>query len=88
MASVGEAPSSDAVDMITACDPASRPGTIGEGAVIDEQFNTTDVCIVLPMKEFAPRYHRHYARKINLRYNPAPEAGNDENETVLVRGAG
>lgn len=61
--------------------------TIGEGAVVDEQFNTTDVCIVLPMKEFAPRYHRHYARKINQRYNPAPENGNDENETVLVRSA-
>ena len=41
--------------------------TIGDGAVIDNQFDTTDVCIVLPMKELAPRYRNHYARKISLK---------------------
>lgn len=39
--------------------------TIGEGAVVDHQFNTTDVCIVLPMDQFAERYRNHYARKID-----------------------
>ncbi len=62
--------------------------TIGEGAVIDHQFGTTDVCIVLPMKEFAPRYRKHYARKINSRNQKASD--NDatpaipENETVMA----
>jgi putative hemolysin len=38
--------------------------SIGDGAVIDHQFNTTDVCIVLPMKEVSQRYKNHYTRKI------------------------
>lgn len=38
---------------------------IGDGAVIDEQFNTTDVCIVLPTDKVAPRYRKHYSRKVN-----------------------
>lgn len=33
-------------------------GMIGEGAVIDEQFNTTDVCLVLPTATVQARYQR------------------------------
>jgi putative hemolysin len=33
---------------------------IGDGAVIDHQFNTTDVCIVLPTAAVTTRYLRHY----------------------------
>jgi L-ornithine Nalpha-acyltransferase len=33
---------------------------IGEGAVIDPQFNTTDILIVLPVAEINPRYFSHY----------------------------
>lgn len=36
--------------------------TIGEGAVVDRQFNTTDVCIVLPTRLVTSRYLRHYSR--------------------------
>jgi L-ornithine Nalpha-acyltransferase len=39
-------------------------GMIGEGAVIDEQFNTTDVCLVLPtatVQARAQRLFRHLA---------------------------
>lgn len=36
---------------------------IGDGAVVDEQFNTTDVCIVLPAAKVAEKYVRHYERK-------------------------
>ena len=36
---------------------------IGDGAVIDEQFNTTDVCIILPAAKVAEKYVRHYERK-------------------------
>jgi L-ornithine Nalpha-acyltransferase len=33
---------------------------IGDGAVIDHQFNTTDVLIVLPVKTINPRYFNHF----------------------------
>ena len=32
---------------------------IGDGAVIDYDFNTIDVCIVLPTKKVAARYMDH-----------------------------
>lgn len=38
---------------------------IGDGAVIDRQFDTTDVCIVLPMEEVTARYRKFYGRKVN-----------------------
>jgi putative hemolysin len=33
---------------------------VGDGAVIDRQFGTTDVCIVLPVAAINPRYVAHY----------------------------
>lgn len=33
---------------------------IGEGAVIDKQFNTTDVLIVLPVSDINERYFAHF----------------------------
>jgi L-ornithine Nalpha-acyltransferase len=33
---------------------------IGDGAVIDRQFNTTDILIVLPVSGINPRYFNHY----------------------------
>jgi putative hemolysin len=36
---------------------------IGDGAVIDEQFNTTDVCIVLKTELVTEKYLRHYVRQ-------------------------
>ncbi len=36
---------------------------VGDGAVIDRDFNTLDVCIVLPTKQVASRYLSHYERK-------------------------
>lgn len=38
---------------------------IGNGAVIDKQFNTTDVCIVLPSALVREKYVKHYERKTN-----------------------
>ncbi len=37
-------------------------GFVGDGAVIDRQFNTTDVCIVVPTELVTDRYLRHYER--------------------------
>jgi len=38
--------------------------TIGDGAYIDHQFNTIDVCIVLQTKQVTERYRKYYERKI------------------------
>ncbi|MDX2143788.1 MAG: GNAT family N-acyltransferase [Rhodospirillaceae bacterium] len=35
-------------------------GFVGDGAVIDHEFNTTDVCIVVKTDLIAGRYTRHY----------------------------
>jgi putative hemolysin len=35
---------------------------VGDGAVIDRQFHTTDVCIVLKTDWVTGRYYRHYTR--------------------------
>ncbi len=38
--------------------------TIGEGAVIDPQFNTIDVCIVVQTSLLTKKYRKYYERKI------------------------
>ncbi|AUG54732.1 GNAT family N-acetyltransferase [Thalassospira marina] len=37
-------------------------GYVGDGAVVDHQFNTTDICIVLPTEKVTERYYKHYER--------------------------
>jgi putative hemolysin len=41
-------------------------GFVGDGAVVDEQFNTTDICIIVKTDLMTRRYQRHY----NLGANP------------------
>jgi putative hemolysin len=36
---------------------------IGDGAVIDSQFDTTDVCILVETKNITARYHKHYLER-------------------------
>ena len=38
-------------------------GFVGDGAVIDHQFNTTDVCIVVQTDLVTEKYYRHYERQ-------------------------
>lgn len=38
-------------------------GFVGDGAVIDDQFNTTDVCVVVKTDLVAEKYSRHYERQ-------------------------
>jgi putative hemolysin len=38
-------------------------GFVGDGAVIDEQFNTTDVCILVKTDLITGKYSRHYERR-------------------------
>jgi L-ornithine Nalpha-acyltransferase len=35
---------------------------IGEGAVVDTQFNTTDILIILPVSNINPRYFAHFGQ--------------------------
>jgi putative hemolysin len=37
--------------------------SIGDGAIIDRQFNTVDVCIIMPTHLVTERYLKHYQRK-------------------------
>ncbi|EWY40414.1 ornithine-acyl ACP N-acyltransferase [Skermanella stibiiresistens SB22] len=38
-------------------------GYVGDGAVIDEQFNTTDVCVVVKTDTITDKYSKHYERR-------------------------
>ena len=44
-------------------------GFVGDGAVIDHQFNTTDVCVVVKTDLVTDKYYRHYERQAR---DPAP----------------
>ena len=37
-------------------------GFVGDGAVIDRQFNTTDIAVVVQTDLITEKYHRHYER--------------------------
>lgn len=37
-------------------------GFVGEGAVVDHEFGTTDVCVVVKTELVTERYYRHYLR--------------------------
>lgn len=37
-------------------------GYVGDGAVIDPQFNTTDVCVIVKTDQVTESYYQHYAR--------------------------
>jgi putative hemolysin len=39
-------------------------GFVGDGAVIDPQFNTTDVAVVVKTDLVTDKYYRHYERKL------------------------
>ena len=39
-------------------------GFVGDGAVIDHQFNTTDVAIVVKSELITDKYYRHYERQL------------------------
>lgn len=45
---------------------------IGEGAVLDEAFNSIDVCIVLPAERIGARYLRHFAAAPPGELGPTP----------------
>ncbi len=46
---------------------------VGDGAVVDRQFGTTDVCVVLPVATINARYIAHYGAEAG-RYSTEPSA--------------
>jgi len=46
---------------------------IGDGAVIDRQFGTTDVLIILPVERIDPRYFEHYGTPDEVKSRIAAE---------------
>ena len=40
---------------------------VGDGAVIDRQFGTTDVLIILPVEKIDPRYFEHFGAPNEVR---------------------
>jgi L-ornithine Nalpha-acyltransferase len=51
-------------------------GFIGDGAVVDEQFNTTDVCVIVKTDLITDKYARHYQPM--ARDAPSTTIGMDE----------
>jgi putative hemolysin len=45
-------------------------GFVGDGAVIDRQFNTTDVCVVVKTAMVTEKYYRHYEREVGEAAEP------------------
>ena len=39
-------------------------GFIGDGAVVDHAFNTTDVCLIVPMDTLSGKYARHFLHRV------------------------
>lgn len=39
--------------------------SVGDGAIVDEQFNSTDVCIIMPTHLVTDKYFKHYQRITN-----------------------
>lgn len=42
-------------------------GFVGEGAVLDHQFNTTDVAVVVKTDQITDKYYRHFERRVGGR---------------------
>ncbi len=53
-------------------------GFVGDGAVVDKDFGTTDVCIVVKTELITERYFRHYARDESGRIDSDATVGKDE----------
>lgn len=40
-------------------------GLVGDGAVVDHQFNTTDICVIVKTDRLTDKYERRYRRQTN-----------------------
>lgn len=58
--------------------------TIGHGAIVDHQWNSIDVCIVLPLQQLTDRYRKHYARKVNRNFRGYDDLTIAEGEELVA----
>ena len=54
-------------------------GYVGDGAVVDHQFNTTDVCVVVKTDQVNDKYYRHYDRDTSTRGGRSSDGGERTN---------
>jgi putative hemolysin len=47
---------------------------VGDGAVIDRQFGTTDVLIIMPVEKIDPRYFEHFGMPNEVKSRVAVDA--------------
>jgi L-ornithine Nalpha-acyltransferase len=52
-------------------------GFVGDGAVVDREFGTTDVCVVVKTDLVTEKYRRHYKRDEQNGGDPDSSAGNE-----------
>lgn len=55
-------------------------GFVGDGAIVDKQFNTIDVAIVVKIGQVSDRYRKHYERKTNQTF----EADNVDAKSEII----
>jgi putative hemolysin len=55
---------------------------IGDGAVIDRQFNTTDVAVVVKTDLVTDKYYRHYERETSVSGQPALDSAAPEGAAI------
>lgn len=59
-------------------------GLVGDGAFIDHQFNTVDICVVVKTGMVAERYRKHYERKVEGFLNNFPASDEDVNPSSEI----
>ena len=59
-------------------------GFVGDGAVIDRQFNTTDVAVVVKTDLVTEKYYRHYERESVVAGRSMPERGRAHGAGIRV----
>ncbi|MBU6234622.1 MAG: GNAT family N-acetyltransferase [Alphaproteobacteria bacterium] len=52
-------------------------GFVGDGAVIDTQFNTIDVCVIVKTSRVSARYRKHYERKVGSSFETEVDASSE-----------
>lgn len=61
--------------------------SVGDGAVVDPQFNTTDVCIIAQSHLVTGRYRKHFERKIDKEIPSGPDQKNESHAEEQIKDA-
>ena len=61
-------------------------GGVGDGAVIDHEFNTVDVCVVVDVAAVSDRYYKHYTRVLDFPDKRPPDRRNGAENPAAAAG--